>query len=371
MPLYPLYALLFAETGLSGGEISALFAIWSAVGIVSEVPTGALADRFSRRAALVASSVLQGAGFAVWMSLPGFTSYAIGFVLWGFGGSLASGALEALLYDGLAATGDAEHYARVYGRVTAAGLLAQVPAAGAAAVLFPAGGFTLVGWISVACCLTAAGLATRLPEPPRGASDAEDDEGYLATLRAGIAEAAARPAVRAALLAVALLTALDALEEYFPLMAADWGVPTALNPLAVLAIPLVGAAGAALGGRASRAGPWRLAALVACAGLALGVAGLLARPPGLVLVVLYYGLYRLALVVVDARLQDRITGTARATVTSVAGLVTDLASLGFYAIWVPAMIQETPPWGEVVCVLSTCPRPTARAGRPRPRPRST
>ena len=50
VPLYPLYALLFTDTGLSGGQISLLFAIWSTVGIVAEVPTGALADRFSRRA---------------------------------------------------------------------------------------------------------------------------------------------------------------------------------------------------------------------------------------------------------------------------------------------------------------------------------
>jgi hypothetical protein len=31
VPLYPLYALLFADSGLSGAQISALFAIWSAV----------------------------------------------------------------------------------------------------------------------------------------------------------------------------------------------------------------------------------------------------------------------------------------------------------------------------------------------------
>jgi MFS family permease len=64
VPLYPLYALLFADTGMSGAQISALFAIWSAVGVIAEVPSGALADRFSRRACLVAAGVLQACGYA-------------------------------------------------------------------------------------------------------------------------------------------------------------------------------------------------------------------------------------------------------------------------------------------------------------------
>ena len=74
-----------------------------------------------------------------------------------------------------------------------------------------------------------------------------DDEdsglGYFQTLRVGIAEAVAAPAVRALVLVVAALTGLDALEEYFTLVALDWGVPVPWIPLAALGIPLVGAAG--------------------------------------------------------------------------------------------------------------------------------
>ena len=118
VPLYPLYALLFADSGLSGAQISALFAIWSAVGLVAEVPSGALADRFGRRAALVAAGVLQAVGYALWIGAARtFAGFAAGFVLWGLGGSLVSGAREALLYDGLAAVGAEACYARVNGWV--------------------------------------------------------------------------------------------------------------------------------------------------------------------------------------------------------------------------------------------------------------
>ncbi|MGZ4582365.1 MAG: MFS transporter, partial [Blastococcus sp.] len=65
MPYYPLYALLFLGSGLSDGAISGLFALWSITGFVAEVPTGALADRWSRRGALVLAGVLQAAAFAL------------------------------------------------------------------------------------------------------------------------------------------------------------------------------------------------------------------------------------------------------------------------------------------------------------------
>jgi MFS family permease len=63
--------LLFSDTGLSGADICALFAIWSTVGILAEVPSGAIADRLSRRGALMAASVLQAAGYVLWIVLPG------------------------------------------------------------------------------------------------------------------------------------------------------------------------------------------------------------------------------------------------------------------------------------------------------------
>jgi hypothetical protein len=269
--------------------------------------------------------------YVLWTALPGVAAFAAGFVVWALGGALVSGALEALLHDGLAHAGAAGQFGRVYGWVSAVELLSQVPTALLAAGLFSLGGFPLVGWASVAGCLSAAVLAARLPEAPRAAGADDEEAGWWTVLRSGVAEAVHHPPVRTAVLLVVLLGGLDAVEEYFPLLARDWGVPVAVNPLAVLGIPLAGAAGAALGGRATR---WRgrtLTLVLGGAGGALAAAAVLAVPAGLAAVGAGYALYRLVLVVAEARLQAAIEGPARATVTSVSGVGVELAALVVFA----------------------------------------
>ncbi|TQN38139.1 putative MFS family arabinose efflux permease [Blastococcus colisei] len=328
VPLYPLYALLFLDTGLSGGQISALFAVWSVTSFVTEVPAGALADRWSRRGVVVLAGVLQAAGFAVWTAAPQAWAFAVGFVLWGVAGALVSGATEALVYDGLAAVGASDSYARINGWMTSAELVVQVPTAFAASALFALGGYPLVGWASAAVCLAAAALALRFPEARRTADDAE-----RGSLRQGVVEALRSPALRVLVLAVALIGGLDAVEEYFPVLAGDWGVPTTAVPFAVLVIALAGAAGAALGGIAGRMPGGALLGLLVAAAGCLAVAAVWARPAALGAVAVFYALYLAVLVVAEARLQDGIASAHRATITSVAGLGIEVAALLVFAAW--------------------------------------
>jgi len=336
IPLYPLYALLFAHAGLSQAAISGLFVIWSVSGIACQVPTGALADRFSRRGALALAGVGQALAYTTWIVAPAYSGFAAGFLLWGVSGTLMTGSLEALAYDGLATAGAARLYPKLRGRLTAIELLAQIPAAGAATALYVLGGFTLVGWVSVGMCAASAVVALSLPEArleaPRGAADGEPGLSFLATMRAGLGEVWASPGVRRAVVVLAALAGLDAIEEYFGLLARGWGVPTAAIPLALLGIPLAGAAGAWWAGRASRqrwSGAWPLA----LGALLLGAAGVVHAAAGLAGVAAFYFLYRLVLVVADARLQEVIEGPARATVTSVAGMADEVSVIAVFAAW--------------------------------------
>lgn len=124
--VYPLYAVLFAQHGLSASEISLLFVVWSVTGFALEVPTGVLADRFSRRHVLAIGQVVRAIGYLVWWVAPGFPGYAIGFVCWGAQGALESGAFQALVYDELHTKDETDTYSRIMGLGEASSWTAQV-----------------------------------------------------------------------------------------------------------------------------------------------------------------------------------------------------------------------------------------------------
>ncbi|MET7804601.1 MFS transporter [Micromonospora chersina] len=339
--LYPVYALLFADTGLSVGQISSLFVLWSAAGILLEVPSGAWADAVSRRLLLCLAPLLAAAGFALWVLVPSYPAFAVGFLLWGAGGALRSGALEALVWTELDRLGAAGRYARLTGRAKTAELLGVVAAMGLAAPVLVLGGYPAVGAASVAACLAAAAVATwfpehRAPEPPGhdAAQPDPDEPGWWASLRGGLAEARADRSVRAALLLVPAVAAVwGGLDEYTPLLARETGIPAAGVPLLLLLVW----AGTTVGGLLAPAGE-RLtdrgfAALLAGAALALAAGALLRHPAGFVLVGVAFAAFQLATVLADVRLQARISGPDRATVTSVAGMATDLTIIAVYAAY--------------------------------------
>ncbi|GAA3422937.1 hypothetical protein GCM10018953_01200 [Streptosporangium nondiastaticum] len=395
--LYPLYALLFADTGLSTAEISSLLAIWSLTSLVMEIPSGAWADTVSRRLLLVLAPLLAGAGYALWFLFPSYGAFAAGFVLWGTAGALQSGALEALVYTELEREDAVGRYAGIMGRARALGTGAVMAATALAVPLFAAGGYSLVGVASVLVCLVCAAVAAAFPEhrthrshrgtggrdgdpapdardrasgpdapdapdapdvPDRDrapGSDARDRDGgpggdaedrddgtgedtepsspraYLGMLRAGLREARGDRAVRRALLLVPAVAALwGALEEYVPLLAAGTGVATETVPLLVLLVSAGVAAGGFLAAAGSRLTGRGLAVLLAVGAVALGAGAAAGNALGFFAIAAAFCVFQTATVLADVRLQNTIAGPARATVTSVAGLATDVASLGVY-----------------------------------------
>jgi MFS family permease len=374
--LYPVYALLFSDTGLSVWQMSSLFALWSLTGVLLEVPSGAWADAFSRRLLLVLGPLLTAAGFALWVLAPSYGAFAVGFVLWGAGGALGSGALEALVYDELDRAGAADRYARVMGRARAVGITATMAAMGLAGPVFAWGGYDAVGAASVLVCLAGAAVATRFPEH-RAPSAAGDR--WTTTLRAGLTEARTDRSVRGALLLVPAVTAVwGALDEYTPLLAAGTGVAQETVPWLLLVIWAGATAGGLLAGAAERLTTTGFAVLLAASALALSTGAALGTAPALVLVALAFGGFQLATVLADARLQRRIDDTGRATLTSVAGLGTELGTLATYGAYAAtatvtghgtAFAWSAVPYLLTAVLLAAAARTTAAAARARPRSR--
>ncbi|MDX3547012.1 MFS transporter [Streptomyces europaeiscabiei] len=332
--LYPVYALLFSDTGLSIWQISSLFALWSITGILLEVPSGAWADAVSRRLLLWLGPLLTAAGFALWVIVPSYWAFALGFVLWGVRGALGSGALEALVYDELDRLGAADRYARVIGRAQAVGMVAVMAAMGLAGPVLDLGGYPAVGAASVLVCVLTSVMATRFPEHRPAEAGQGDRVSTLTTLRTGLAEVRRDRSVRGALLLVPAVGAVwGALDEYTPLLVRDTGVAEQTVPYLLLVIWVGPTIGSLLTGAGERLGTAGLGVVLAGSAFALAVGASTRTPAGIGLVAVAFGGFQLVNVLADARLQDRIEGARRATLTSVASMGTELATVGVFAAY--------------------------------------
>ncbi|MEV0898423.1 MFS transporter [Actinoplanes sp. NPDC049802] len=324
--LYPVYALLFADAGLTTGEISSLFAIWSVVSFTCEIPAGALADAWSRKRLYALGEIITAAGFGTWLLWPSYPGFALGFVLWGLGGAFSSGTLEALVYDRL---GDGTAYARVIGRARTAGLLGMLVATLLAGPAHLAGGYLLVGAISVVTVTLGGLLALRLPEQPLSGTG-DDDDSAPSMLRSGLRAVTRRGVIRVLFVAAAV-PGLSALDEYLPLLAREMGTATSAVPLLFAVTSLAMAAGNTLAGRLPPTTSRPLAGALALAAVLLAGGALVPHPAGMIPVSVAFGLLQFAMVHAEARLQDAITGPARATALSVAGFGAEVCAVALYA----------------------------------------
>lgn len=94
----PILNVFFAkEIGMSLAEVGLSQAIFTAALLVLNVPTGWLADRFSRRAANMLGDAMSAAGFAYYAFAHSFTDVVIAEIILGVGSALSGGADIGLL----------------------------------------------------------------------------------------------------------------------------------------------------------------------------------------------------------------------------------------------------------------------------------
>ncbi|MFJ8228478.1 MFS transporter [Streptomyces sp. NPDC094448] len=370
--LYPVYALLFTEHGLTAAEISSLFVIWSVTSFLLEVPAGVWADMVSKRFLLSTASALVGCGFALWTVLPSYPSFAVGFLLWGAGGALRSGTLQALAYEELEKAGAARSYTRLMGRARGLGTAAVALATALASPVLALGGYGAVGMASIVVCALGIVAGQALPETA-GASasspDPEDEAHPIALLKQGFAEVRASRKVLGALVLASVTTGVEAMDEYLPLLVVDMGAADTMVPLLLLTVM----GGMAAGQYCAEHGSDHWLGPVLLIGSALLAVGALSgHPVGIVPVAVAFGAFEWARVRTDALLQSRIGNRTRATVSSLAGLGMEVVAVlvfAGYALgsvwWGPSRLlaMAAVPYVFIAIVL-ICRAPGSATGKP-------
>lgn len=116
---YPVFTILFLDFGLTVAQFSILNAVWAATIVLTEVPSGALADIIGRKQLLVFATFIMMIEVGIISFVPKadpsfiFIVFLVNRVLSGLAEAAASGADEAIAYDSLTAEGNPEQWGRV------------------------------------------------------------------------------------------------------------------------------------------------------------------------------------------------------------------------------------------------------------------
>ncbi|WP_028580290.1 MFS transporter [Desulfogranum japonicum] len=116
---YPVFTILFLDYGLSLEQFSLLNTVWAFTIVLTEVPSGALADVFGRKRLLVATSMLMVIEMTLLAFVPLgnmrviFVVFLLNRILSGLAEAMASGTDEALAYDTLVEHGLEKQWPRV------------------------------------------------------------------------------------------------------------------------------------------------------------------------------------------------------------------------------------------------------------------
>jgi MFS family permease len=333
----PVEKLFMSELGFDAAAVGVMAAAYSAVVPLLELPTGILADRWSRRGVLVMSSAALTAGALLGGLSQTVTAYVLSAMLFGVYVACYSGTLDSVVYDTvLEETGEGGDFERRIGRVRAVEAVALVASAltggWVSGLLEPRAAYFLTIPFAVA---SIAGYALfREPRLHRAAEPVALRRHLALTVRTVTRRGRLLPIVTLGVL-TAVISQL--VFEFGPLWLVALAVPAAAyGPYWAGLVSTLGVGGMLAGRlRLDRpAGAWATAAAMTLASLALTLdAGLAVVTAAQITLALLVGL---AAIHVSAVLHDAVPSAIRSGVASGVSSLSWLAflpvALGFGAL---------------------------------------
>jgi predicted MFS family arabinose efflux permease len=326
----PIEKLFMTDIGFDNGSVAIMAAAYAAVVPLLEVPSGILADRWSRRGVVLLAQTALIVSVVIGGISPSVGVYIVAALFLGVFFALQSGTIESIAYDTvLEETGDSTVFERTIGRVRfveSAGLVLSALAGGVLAEVVP----LRANYLITAPFIVAAAVALLSFREPQ-LHQAEEGESLrrqiAATYRTLLERGAVRPIV-ALLVLTALL--LQAMLEFGPLwmvsLAASAGLygPHWAGLMAALGL------GGLLGGRLALTRPIT-AALIGATIVACCVVLITSHVIAIVVVAQILLVLLVVAVSIPAtgRLHDAVPSTVRAGVASGVGTLTWLTFLPF------------------------------------------
>jgi len=343
---YAIYNVFFSIRGLSVFQISILLSWWALTAMLLEIPSGALADYWSRKKMLVIAPLIKSLCFITWFLADGnFYVYALGFLFWSIGSSLVSGTTEALLYDKLAQFKKKKEYEKVLGKKKFYFHIAL-------AISIISGGFIAhynLDWaliFSVIPLVLSAFFALQLKEAPKIKST--EEARYVEYIKLAYQEVKSNKFMLILIIYSFGISIFGDIEEFDQLYYQLSGLP-------IFAFGLVGFLWSAFNSIGAyyahkfKNTEWIFYVFPLIAVILLFFVGLKPSIPMIGVLLLAYLITSPLKILVDSKIQHNIKSISRATVTSISALLTNL--MGFFIIPLFGVISKI--WNLQAIYIST------------------
>lgn len=225
IPAYVIERLFWEQRGMTIQMVVYTEIIFAITVVLLEVPTGIIADKWSRKKMIVLSALLECCMFLILVFATEFWHFAIAIFLAGIARSASSGSENALLYDSLLQNGKEQSFEKYFGRLNVCDFISAIIAALCGSFLASKFGFELNYWISVVSMLVSMYISLLLVEP---AVKSKNDE-PIATkeyIKSSIQFFRKNPGVRLVVLSGMVIgAAISFIDEFWQLYLNRLGIP--------------------------------------------------------------------------------------------------------------------------------------------------
>lgn len=160
MPVWVAYELQF----ITLGQLAIIEAIMQGSQLLSELPTGAIADLLGKKASVIIGRIIGLISLFMYAHAASYAGFVIYAIVSGFGDSFVSGAKDALLYDSLKEDGKEDRYTKISSKLSLIFQLSFAVAIMAGGVL-SLWGYTTAIYATVAAYSIVLVLSFWLKEP--------------------------------------------------------------------------------------------------------------------------------------------------------------------------------------------------------------
>lgn len=162
---YGIEKLFMGSIGIDAVGVGVVTAIYLGLNLVADIPSGIVADRWSRKGMLVVSAVALAFCSVILGASNGLPQYILGYLFYSVYVVATSGTYQAITYDILHEEGRANQYSKIMGRAYALFLAGAGVANVASGFIAQHTSFRMAFFVTILSCLVNAVLILSIKEP--------------------------------------------------------------------------------------------------------------------------------------------------------------------------------------------------------------